>query len=84
MTLRHAAALTLIGWYLMVPLKNRPDAPMENWVHLDSFDTAGECRKAGYEAEALMKRKHPNDQLIRNQYEAWECIATDDPRLKEN
>ncbi len=80
--LRHATVLALVGWYLMVQLKNHPTAGMEYWPQIDSFDTAVECRKAGYEAEERVERRHPNDQLMINQFKAWVCIATDDPRLK--
>jgi len=56
---RHAAALALVGWYLMIPPKIegwyfkdwhffngvRADerAPLDNWKILKSFDSAGEC-----------------------------------------
>jgi hypothetical protein len=77
----HAAALAVVGWYLMVPLRDngkiRVDVPISGWAHLDSFESAAECRKAGYEHQAEQKAKgtpNPGD---------WECIATDDPRLKE-
>ena len=48
---RHAAALALIGWYLIVPpLVNAPykidtEAPLTSWKVYRTFDTADECRK---------------------------------------
>lgn len=53
MTFRYAAALTLVGWYLMVPppmpfKKGQPDrnsnAPLSTWDIEASFDTAAECQ----------------------------------------
>jgi hypothetical protein len=57
--LRHAAALALVGWYLMVPpiepdvrkMKATSgawvfnyDAPIGTWLLSRSFDTAAECQ----------------------------------------
>jgi hypothetical protein len=54
MNLRHAAALALVGWYLMVPhvCVDRPvpawcresSDPVGRWTIRDSFDTAAQCR----------------------------------------
>ncbi len=77
--LRHAAALALVGWYLMVPpIQNGKavDVPISEWSHLDSFDSARECRDAGYRYQD--RQKAENKPLPG----AWECIASDDPRLK--
>jgi hypothetical protein len=83
---RRAAALALVGWYLMLPLvrdgKVR-DIPISEWVHIDSFDTAAECRDNGLQQLALVKRRGlPADRITA--FTAFECIATDDPRLKGN
>jgi hypothetical protein len=48
MNLRHAAALALMGWYLMVPpfsALNTPDpyAPLNKWRVVHSFETSNEC-----------------------------------------
>jgi hypothetical protein len=59
MNLRHAAALTLVGWYLMMPptadeVLGRSDpgedlvalsAPLSEWFLSQSFDTAQECER---------------------------------------
>jgi hypothetical protein len=46
MRLRHAFALTLIGWYLMVPplntYSNNPKS-FRGWNTQGSYDTAREC-----------------------------------------
>jgi hypothetical protein len=51
-TLRHAAALALVGWYLMVPPLVEPDkravdhqAPLGAWLMMKSFDSASGCQR---------------------------------------
>ncbi len=49
MKLRHAAALALTGWYLIVPPapEHKPVPPLYKWVRLHDFDTAAQreqCR----------------------------------------
>jgi hypothetical protein len=79
LSLCDTAALALIGWYLMVPpIRDGREviAPVSEWAHLDSFDSARECRDGGYKYQdrrKAEKKPHPG---------AWECIASDDPRLK--
>ena len=47
MHLRHAAALAVVGWYLMAPplYKGEVDekAPLKEWAVLQSFGTVAEC-----------------------------------------
>jgi hypothetical protein len=49
---RHAAALALVGWYLMVPPRAQDGspnirAPLSEWNQASiGFDTASECSKA--------------------------------------
>jgi hypothetical protein len=47
---RHAAALALVGWYLLMPpLKNKSvatDAPLSTWKLVNSFDTASDCENS--------------------------------------
>jgi hypothetical protein len=44
---RHAAALALVGWYLVLPPKEglivKPAAPMRDWKIEQSFKTLREC-----------------------------------------
>jgi hypothetical protein len=48
-TLRHASALVLVGWYLMLPPVNPnnlsvdSDAPIAQWEIGNSFDSASQC-----------------------------------------
>jgi hypothetical protein len=55
MKLRHAAALTLVGWYLLAPLPQISptthlptsqadlNVPFRYWMHWSSFDSAKKC-----------------------------------------
>jgi hypothetical protein len=92
MNRRHAAALTLVGWYLMAPpissvkSKRNPSSglydaystrPLGAWEIDGSYDTARECRAALDKANQQAKQGCPDCSALA------ECIATDDPRLKE-
>ncbi len=95
---RHAAALALVGWYLMVPpigLDGMPDAkaPLSRWTIglMGSYDTARACKDRklkDLDAAADYGKKHPelwDDPATRKMKDSrWEeqCIASDDPRLK--
>jgi hypothetical protein len=78
MKLRHAAALALVGWYLMVPPQTRTwwigeeryddAAPLNRWTIEQSFDKAELCEAARQATQA--------GHAV--------CVATDDPRLKGN
>jgi len=119
MKLRHAAALALVGWYLMSPLidydngKVLVDAPLKFWTQEGSFDTAKECgaqRKKDYEwmfdweikESAKSEAQRDRDDTRTDAESKWKpgtarknrgiglraaeeakCIASDDPRLKE-
>jgi hypothetical protein len=93
MKLRHAAALSLVGWYLMLPparfhkdtsLPPSPDyeAVFSKWNTVGTFNTVSECK-----AE-MSRRQREADRVENTKVEkAWkgvfQCIASDDPRLKE-
>jgi hypothetical protein len=87
MKLRHAAALALVGWYLMVPPQTRtwwigPEryddaAPLSRWTTERSFDKAEAC-----EAARLATQEQAGDAAIRMGHAA--CVASEDPRLKAN
>jgi hypothetical protein len=78
---RHAAAVVLAGWYLMVPPKHQSgvwsrfgmqfadtNAPLNKWLIAGVFKTAREC-------EAAMAMRSAR------QREGLRCIGADDPRL---
>src|SRR5260370_20513328 len=50
MKLSRAAALALVGWYLMLPPMNEKgvfsDAPMSDWDQIESFENAAACEQA--------------------------------------
>jgi hypothetical protein len=86
MNLRHAAAFAFVGWYLMVsPLYegHRLDdgAPLSKWTALNSYDAASECRDALTNLKP--DNEHKNDAVLVHRALTAQCIATDDPRLKE-
>ena len=89
MNLRHAAALILVGWYLMVaPTSGKEGdpnskflfhAPLSKWRQIGEFDSAAECneQRAKWVATILaLSSETPEG--------TWAlCVATDNPRLKE-
>ena len=80
---RHAAALALVGWYLMMPPSKTPKpdvltllapifiadtaAPLSRWTKVDTFPTQLRC-----EARRAADLRAPVEQ----------CVPDDDPRLK--
>ena len=94
MNLRHAAALALVGWYLMIPPHPTDttldsDAPLSKRRVYDAFDTAATCDTARASEEQDWKSKadaDPDNALAKFLVKSLltsQCIATDDPRLKE-
>jgi hypothetical protein len=83
MKFRQAAAIALVGWYLMVPLPHHPNAPLADWTHYDSYDSATECSEAQRALYTESKKVSSKAHVLENQIAVSECIASDDPRLKE-
>jgi hypothetical protein len=87
---RHAVALALVGWYLMVPpTKNvnqiDPSIPLPKWVVLRAFDTADACNEAQDQLRYRVSRLNLRVPVASAASEAAEfsqCIASDDPRLR--
>jgi hypothetical protein len=93
---RHAAALALVGWYLLLPpLVNAPykvdtEAPLASWKVYQTFDTRDECDKSRLAEQA--KYKHTasapvgtikkGSRAFALQMTFAQCISSDDPRLK--
>ena len=83
----HAAALSLVGWYLMTRPLNRnlpdgvdTDAPLGKWTIIGSFDHADDC-----EIEAKKMTEHyeaSGNKQGATRISLSPCVATDDPRLK--
>jgi hypothetical protein len=93
---RHAAALALVGWYLMVPppvihssVPVDTDAPLSKWGIFSAHDSAADCEQTLVAFYKLAKTElvaNPADERYRirfYQLESSQCIANDDPRLKE-
>jgi hypothetical protein len=87
MKLSHAAALALVGWYLMMAPANKPPpsdankstpnltAPLPQWVIVGRFDHPGDCKAAAWD--------HLKSFAIGSPWkDSLQCIATDDPRIK--
>ncbi|HKN01089.1 MAG TPA: hypothetical protein VJX23_11280 [Candidatus Binataceae bacterium] len=95
MKLRHAAALALVGWYLMLPpvsngLDSKTSMPLYLWTQFEakSFSTLAECeaRKASYKQENLDDAKEGSKQQnvflkISENADKGRCVKSDDPGL---
>jgi hypothetical protein len=98
---RHAAALALVGWYLMIPhmVQTGPftssfggsKAPNGSWDVQATFGTSEACEAARtvYVADTNnnFRYRSESDPMVRRELAeekiVAECVATDDPRLKE-
>ncbi len=97
MNLRHAAAVALVGWYLMVPpvvekagsYEADFNAPLSRWSVDSPFDTAAECRAVNANLVQQQTRvfdqaqAHSRERAVAQRLIVSQCIETDDPRLKE-
>jgi hypothetical protein len=87
----HAAALALVGWYLMVPPTKDanqidPSVPLPKWVALRAFDTVDACNEAQDQLRYRVSRLNlqvPVASAASAAAEFSQCIASDDRRLKE-
>jgi hypothetical protein len=84
---RHAAALAFVGRYLMIPpqlhwvgqhVTFSSDAPLVEWKVAQPFDEAWKCD------QTLMQNVVECGTCpLASLWLSAQCIATDDPRLKE-
>jgi hypothetical protein len=92
MNSRHAAALALLGWYLMSPplalsssrqISLDLSKPLSEWYPLESYETVADCNK---EIDAMNKRAVSQALKHHTMLELShaQCIASDDPRFKGN
>ena len=98
MTIRHASALALVGWYLMTP-PALPDtdqnhgapvytdinAPISRWETIESFDEALACQNSLRQHLERIRTVRNCDTIggpVCRGFKTAKCIATDDPRLK--
>jgi hypothetical protein len=101
---RHAGALSLVGWYLILPplnfvgAANDPyslaivdsAAPLPQWLHMMTFKTLQECDNFSTRLARDLRKsvnterdKKDVETLIEIWLGKYQCVATDDPRLKE-
>lgn len=88
MNLRHAAALALVGWYMMIPPTSRDypmgnvSAPLSQWIIRPTiYRNKEECEHVLDRQTRL--RNARNRQIQVRFFRQWQCIASDDPRLTE-
>ena len=88
----YAAALALVGWYLMLPPWSGPGkfndkAPILEWQQAGAFDSASECERDRNDTATVLfnnkKKKLDASTAYYNGslYASGRCISTDDPRL---
>jgi hypothetical protein len=95
---RHAAALVLVGWYLMMPPPYGPKtnpgaAPLGQWTVFGRYDSARECsdertKMIRVQSMALLSDlvegvSDANRPSLSLDFKHAQCIASDDPSLKE-
>jgi len=85
MRFRHAAALALAGWFLMVPI---PDIGglIAKWDHYAAFESEAACEAQRLKVidsnQADFELMGFSDQEVKRALSRSVCIASDDPRLK--
>jgi hypothetical protein len=89
---RHAAALALVGWYLMTPPPPfDPSSPLSKWSRLGKTDyaTEAECGAVREKLQATFRDpgnippEHVTATIMVKAMAHVLCIASDDPRLKQ-
>ena len=89
MNLRHAAALALVAWYLMVP----PSSDLASylvyqWFQVGSFDSKNTCERGRRMMIDLFRadlQRDSSDTAAVHGFDALyysQCLASDDPRLE--
>ena len=85
---RHAAAIALVGWYLILPQTGRDypmgnlDAPLSQWLKRPTtYRDKDECEHVLDRHRRLTNSK--NKQIAVRFYQQAQCVSADDPRLKE-
>ena len=91
MKFRHIGLMMLVGWYLITPSSTLPPSvahrePLRKWQIVRGFDSANDCedfRSTFFERSRQKQGLNVLEPTYRD-YMFAECIATDDPRLKED
>jgi hypothetical protein len=77
MKLRHAAALALVGWYLMVPMLDKATGEVQSkyplfwWSTSASFDTAVACTE--YRRQRLNTEEKQEAEIANHSHEEQRC-----------
>jgi len=86
---RHAAALVLVGWYLIIPSSTLPPGvaytqPLSKWAIVRGFDTADDCDDflSTFFEDSRQKQALNMLEPAYRDYMFAKCISTDDPRLE--
>ena len=77
----HAAALTLLGWYLLIPspgmaVSHRAESALSGWYHVGAYDSKEKC-----ENMIWYYAKQADNDLERWRYSKAQCVDSDDPRM---
>jgi hypothetical protein len=89
---RHAAALALVGWYLMLPPTHGgfshfyTEEPFSKWCRGDYSETLDECKQRQQQSirEFIAAGQKETKRLKdASYYTKGQCVAEHDPRLKE-
>ena len=88
---RRAAALALVGWYLLLPPPGPTrdvdtSLPLTIWYRVkEVYASKTDCEKAKFGLINLPRANpaDPNEQSKLRGEMAGICVSTDDPRLKE-
>jgi hypothetical protein len=79
---RSSAALTLLGWYLLIPspemaASHRADSPLSDWYHVGAYDSKERCGNMIW-----YYLKQANNDSERWRYSEAQCVDSDDPRMR--
>ena len=95
---RHAAALALVGWYLIIPRYGLDGlvldkAPLSTWKIYDEYDSPAQCENVRQQMSQIaqdfideQEKRAETADMDTSQAEVMlsaRCIAKDDPRLRE-
>jgi hypothetical protein len=91
MNIRHAAALALVGWFLMYPIRVPDNAPLSEWTHgAATFKSKRDCEKSTELELANCKENQETMTMLSAMYcqalftKRTRCVRSDDPRLNGN
>jgi hypothetical protein len=89
MKARHAVALVLVGWYLMVPPmdnqgRSYATVPIKYWHLIRAFDSAKECEEFVEQFAAKARFRGEWYGSLKERTLSSRCVSTDDPRLEGN